>query len=139
MWNFKLQTLSLFTSILLKVLQTSNLLPLFPPSTKINHSSPPKEGRRNKYFQDSNQKLCWKKKPPNDPNWPFKRERKEKKWRKIPTWWPMEGSNAWWPMEGSNIWWPMEGSNTWWPMEGSKAWWPLGGSNVWWPLEGSNV
>ncbi len=28
---------------------------------------------------------------------------------KIPTQWPMEGSNAWWPLEGFNAWWPMQG------------------------------
>jgi hypothetical protein len=64
-------------SILSKVLQTSNLLFFFPPSTKTNHSSPPKKGYGNKYFQDSNQKLCLVEGAPNDPNLPFKEKEKE--------------------------------------------------------------
>ncbi len=49
---FKLPTLSLFTSILSKLLQTSILFSLFLPSIKTNHSSPPNKGCANKYFQN---------------------------------------------------------------------------------------
>jgi hypothetical protein len=58
-----------------KTITTSNLFSFFIPSTKINHSSPTKEGCENKSSQDSSWKLCSeekrKKKPPNDPNSPF--------------------------------------------------------------------
>jgi hypothetical protein len=37
---------------------------------------------------------------PNDPDSPFSKKGDERRWRKTPTWWPMEGSIAWWPMEG---------------------------------------
>jgi hypothetical protein len=63
-----------------KILQSSNLFSLFPPSIKTHHSSPPKGSFRNKYSQDSNRKLCLENKAPNDPNLPFKeKERKEVK------------------------------------------------------------
>ncbi len=61
--NFKLSKLPLFISILSKVLLASSLFSLFPPSTKTNHSSPPKESCKNKFFQDSIQKLCPKREP----------------------------------------------------------------------------
>jgi hypothetical protein len=75
--NFKLPALSLLISILSKVLQSSNLFSFFPPSTKTNHSSPPKESYRNKYFQDLNRKLCLENRALNDPNSPFKEKEKE--------------------------------------------------------------
>jgi hypothetical protein len=76
--DFKLLTLSVLSSILSKVLQTSNLLSLFPPFTKTNHSSPVLKGCGNKYSQDSNRKLCPDKKAPNDLNFPFKENEKER-------------------------------------------------------------
>jgi len=72
-YHFKLPTLSLRTSILSKLLQSSILFSFFPPSTNTNHSSPPKGSYRNKYSQDSNQKLCL-----NDPNSAFQEKEKEK-------------------------------------------------------------
>jgi len=75
--DFKLFTLSLFISILSKLLQTFNLLSFFPPYTKINHSSPPNESCVNKYSQDLNQKLCPKEKASNDLNLSFKDNEKE--------------------------------------------------------------
>jgi hypothetical protein len=48
------------------------------PFSKTNHSSPPKEGHRNKYSQYSNQKLCPKKrKPLMIQIHPFKKKEKE--------------------------------------------------------------
>jgi hypothetical protein len=38
LWDFKFPKLSLLTSILSEVPQSSNLFSLFPPSTLINHS-----------------------------------------------------------------------------------------------------
>jgi hypothetical protein len=79
---------------------------MFPPYTKINHSSPPKESYKNKYFQDSNKKLCPKKRAPNDLNSSFKEKEKVGgegrsqfvgRW-KVPMFGgPLEGSIACWP------------------------------------------
>jgi hypothetical protein len=75
--RFQIPTLSLLTSILSKLIQTSNLLSFFLPSTKTNHSSPTKKGYGNKYFQDSNRKWFLKKRTPNDLNSPFKKKENE--------------------------------------------------------------
>ncbi len=98
--RFQAPTQSLFTSILSKLLQTSILLSFFVPSTKTNHYFPPQEGCGNKYSPYLNWKLSSKKRVPNDPNSPFSREGNVRRWRKIPTRWPMEGSIASWPLEG---------------------------------------
>jgi hypothetical protein len=81
--DFKLPILSLLTSILSKVLQTSNLLSFFPPSIKTNHSSPLKEGYVNKYFPDSNRKLCLGTRAPNDLNSPSTRKGGGRSWRNV--------------------------------------------------------
>ncbi len=67
----------LLPSMLSKIQQLSNLLSLFPPSIKTNHSSLPKESCRNKFSQDSSRKLCPEKRLPNDSNSPFKEKEKE--------------------------------------------------------------
>ncbi len=56
-----------------KTITTSNLFSFFIPSTKINHSSPTKEGCENKSSQDSSWKLCMEeiKNTSNDLNSPF--------------------------------------------------------------------
>ncbi len=60
--DFKLPKLSLLPSIFSKVPHSINLLSLFPPSIKTNHSSLPKENCGNKFSQDSSRKLCLEKK-----------------------------------------------------------------------------
>jgi hypothetical protein len=77
LYDFKLPKLSLFISILSKVLQSSNLFPLFPPSTKTNHSSPTKEIHRNKFPQNLRQKLCLEKKNQMTQIHAFKKDEKE--------------------------------------------------------------
>ncbi len=127
------------TSIISKVLQRSNLLSLFPRSTKTKHFSPPKDGYKKYFSQDLNQKLCLENKKPLM-IWirPFKEKEKEGgegrsqlngQW-KVPMLggpWrfhclvAFKSSIAWWPLKGFNVWWPLKGSIVWWPMEGSIA------------------
>jgi hypothetical protein len=126
----KLPTLSLLTSILSKLLQTSILLSFFLPSTKINHSSLPNEGFGNKYSQDLQLKIMSEIEPQNDSDSPFSRKGDGRKQRKIPTRWPMEGFITWWPLKGSIAWWAMEGSIVWWPLKGCIAWWAMEGEGA---------
>jgi hypothetical protein len=65
--DFKLSKLPLFTSILSKVLLSCNLFSLFPPSTKNNHSSPPKEVIGTS-FSKFKSKIMFENKTPNDLN-----------------------------------------------------------------------
>jgi hypothetical protein len=45
----------------------------------------------------------FEKKTPNDPILRIEREGEGRRWRKTPTWWPLEGPNVWWPLKGSKL------------------------------------
>ncbi len=75
--DFKLPKLPLFTSILSKVQLSSNLFSFFPPSTKTDHSSPPKESCRNKFSKIQIEHYVWKREPKSSKFTPFKRRRRK--------------------------------------------------------------
>jgi hypothetical protein len=78
LYDLKLPKLPLFISILSKVLLSSNLFSLFPPSTKNNHSSPPKKSYKNKFSKIQIENYVQKKKPKIIQICAFKEKEKEK-------------------------------------------------------------
>jgi hypothetical protein len=74
LYDFKLPTLSLLTSILSKLLQPSNLLSFFLHLPRITHSSSTQEGYGSKPFQDFNLNLCPEREPQMIRLRPFKKK-----------------------------------------------------------------
>ncbi len=101
------------------VLLSSSLLFLFPLSTRIHHSFPPKEGCRNKFsnIQIKNQvqknrdkwskfaplKRCERKEVMEDPNLVANGKFQAYPWNESNVWRPMGKHHVWCQMEGSNL------------------------------------